>query len=880
MSEALKNEIHAYFGVQNTTTTAPIKQWAYGQKLIIHDPNLPNVFEAYYSNSKSRGDAKPQIGQDGEVRAPHEYFESGADIYVFLMQHEEETDGRYNKVVHIPITPAPKPVDIDPDPEESLVIGELVDAMNNAVAQCEAYVEHYPTVVDGYWYTWDEATEQFVTTGVPATGNGIASAQLNQDYTLTLTFTDGTSFTTPISIRGATGATPAISATASTLPEGSSASVSVTGTAENPVINFGIPKGDTGYPTDAQVQSAVDEWYEEHPEGVVPDYSLPISKLVKGTLGFVTPQMFGAVGDGVTDDTAALKNCIDFAMTNNFAVYIPMGTYIVTSQQLEFHVADKQSLIIIGDGQNSIIKRKDNSLDGKWSQIFTIEMQPVSAHANDVVFANLCIDGNRRNQGEIAPDSYAYEASQNISIRNGDNLTGDEQYLDRFIVSNIRFYDPVADCVNVSASGQLKVRDVFIDHIVSTDRHGTRNDIGITGNPLHLVHISDCDCDSIHFEYNQIPADAQVIPYIITGCRFGTCTLGANIDLLMSNCVITDVFAASGFRTAKISNCEIKLAGSLYTVYSSNGQCEFSECLFRADTLIDGDTKNACTFFVRDVVKCTLKNCEFVYVGALDLDLDNDGTNDHISGSAVTVIFGMRAPVIIDNCVFDKKYQRCLQHKYNNVTLKNMEINTAWLCSHDSPVASVVDPPSQLTFENIRLGDGCMESISIANIQHPSGVNGKVITLPKNFSFPYQSAGSHVEHWFERTFGDFHREVSVTDPLTLTVIRAIASKTGYQSRNYYYLLKGDTFVYKGDNPERYPEKWVIIDKGLTVEKNGILISGTALENRIMTFGSGYGTTANRPVCYLSKGFEYYDTDLGKPVYWNGTAWVDSTGTTA
>ena len=36
------------------------------------------------------------------------------------------------------------------------------------------------------------------------TGNGIASAVLNSDYTLTLTFTDGTSYTTP-SIRGAQG---------------------------------------------------------------------------------------------------------------------------------------------------------------------------------------------------------------------------------------------------------------------------------------------------------------------------------------------------------------------------------------------------------------------------------------------------------------------------------------------------------------------------------------------------------------------------------------------------------------------------------------------------------------------------------------------------
>lgn len=52
-----------------------------------------------------------------------------------------------------------------------------------------------------------------------ATGNGIASAVLNADYTLTLTFTDGTSYTTP-SIRGAQGPQGATGATGATGPKG------------------------------------------------------------------------------------------------------------------------------------------------------------------------------------------------------------------------------------------------------------------------------------------------------------------------------------------------------------------------------------------------------------------------------------------------------------------------------------------------------------------------------------------------------------------------------------------------------------------------------------------------------------------------------------
>lgn len=41
-----------------------------------------------------------------------------------------------------------------------------------------------------------------------------------------------------------------------------------------------------------------------------------------------------------------------------------------------------------------------------------------------------------------------------------------------------------------------------------------------------------------------------------------------------------------------------------------------------------------------------------------------------------------------------------------------------------------------------------------------------------------------------------------------------------------------------------------------------------------------GTTANRPTLYAKQyGFQYYDTTLGKLILWNGTAWIDSAGTT-
>lgn len=157
-------------------------------------------------------------------------------------------------------------------PDQIEIITGAIAALNAAVEKTEQNVEHYPKIIDEQWYTWDAESGEYVATGVSAngnTGNGIESVVLNNDYTLTLNFTDGTSYTTA-SIRGTTGngiedivlnndytltiiysdgnsyTTPSIRGpigptpqfSIGTVQEGAAAAATITGTAENPVLNL------------------------------------------------------------------------------------------------------------------------------------------------------------------------------------------------------------------------------------------------------------------------------------------------------------------------------------------------------------------------------------------------------------------------------------------------------------------------------------------------------------------------------------------------------------------------------------------------------------------------------------------------------------------
>lgn len=99
----------------------------------------------------------------------------------------------------------------------------------------------------------------------------------------------------------------------------------------------GIEWVDVGQPTDQQTEVAVNGWLDKHPEATttVQDYSLTWTKFKNGVIPYVTPEMFGAVGDGIHDDTLAFQTAIEYAHNNNIGEVIcgNSSIYLVTPQK-------------------------------------------------------------------------------------------------------------------------------------------------------------------------------------------------------------------------------------------------------------------------------------------------------------------------------------------------------------------------------------------------------------------------------------------------------------------------------------------------------------------------------------------------------------------
>lgn len=158
--------------------------------------------------------------------------------------------------------------------------------------------------------------------------------------------------------------------------------------------------------------------------------------------------MFGAKGDGVTDDTAAIQRAVDAVYRRGGGVInFPAGTYSVTSVNI------REGITYQGIGE-AIIKRPDNLFQKK-RHVRTFTNQAFAYLGNHdsapLVFKDLTFDGNSPNQGPYK--KYEQEHADLLFLSAKKESPGRLQV----VIDNCTFKDSVSDGISIYKNVSVKV---------------------------------------------------------------------------------------------------------------------------------------------------------------------------------------------------------------------------------------------------------------------------------------------------------------------------------------------------------------------------------------------------------------------------------------
>lgn len=213
--------------------------------------------------------------------------------------------------------------------EEAAELAQRIDAIATQIDadadRAEAAVEHYPYIgANGNWYVFDLQTEQFVDTTIAATG---PQGQ-----------------TGPTGPQGPQGDAATIAVgTVTTLPAGSQATVTNSGTSEAAVFNFGIPKGQDGSGSGDMAKADYDANGAVETAGGIASY---VSSAISGKAN-TSDLGTAAYKDSTTSVTSGSSDLVTSGAVYTALQNIPTGSGEVTvtlsnvsSSKLSFTSAD------------------------------------------------------------------------------------------------------------------------------------------------------------------------------------------------------------------------------------------------------------------------------------------------------------------------------------------------------------------------------------------------------------------------------------------------------------------------------------------------------------------------------------------------------------
>lgn len=127
----------------------------------------------------------------------------------------------------------------------------------------------------------------------------------------------------------------------------------------------------------------------------------------------VSVKDFGAVGNGIANDTTALQAAVTYAVSNGKALYIPSGTYLYSS----LTGLDQNNIVIVGDGSGlSVLKFTGTGI--------ALDLGTVVGFRQGINLSGFTVEGNSNVTAIVRATAIARCQWTDINVREANQATG------------------------------------------------------------------------------------------------------------------------------------------------------------------------------------------------------------------------------------------------------------------------------------------------------------------------------------------------------------------------------------------------------------------------------------------------------------------------
>lgn len=236
----------------------------------------------------------------------------------------------------------------------------------------------------------------------------------------------------------------------------------------------------------------------------------------------VSVKDFGAAGDGVTDDTAAIQAAIDSIVGGS--VFVPVGTYLISSP-----IRLNRGVRLIGAGPFDTIENASTKIKLKAASNCAMLQTPAAisgagAATHFLAIENILFDGNKTEQtAEVSAGAVQFHGAwvgswvRNVFIWNtlGPSFTldnGSDVEVEHLWINGCQSASGYAFDINQSITGTgrqglININHLYIENVSNKASGDPRNVENDRGNGLRINRVVTININEIHIEGVSRPVD-------------------------------------------------------------------------------------------------------------------------------------------------------------------------------------------------------------------------------------------------------------------------------------------------------------------------------------------------------------------------------------